>query len=167
MSPGQRPLHREPAAAEAATGMTSAEESVSKNKEGVPQWNGDPSLFQSYEEAALTWEQGVAVEKRYLCGPRLQGELQGPAKRLVIGKSPSWLSYNGGVAELMNHEVLEGQPRPTLDPGADRAPHEVLQKLQEAVERINARVHHPQGRNLLESPAEPVESAATVCEEDE
>ena len=72
--------------------MTSAEETVPKTK-SVPQWNGDATVFQSYEEAAMTWELET--------GPRLQAELQGPAKRLVAGKPPSWLSFNGGVAELL------------------------------------------------------------------
>ena len=93
--------------------MTSAEETVPKTKEGVPQWNGDPTLFQSYEEAAMTWEQGIAMEKRYLCDPRLQAELQGPAKRLVAGKPPSWLSFNGGVAELLKF-LRAGLGRPLI-----------------------------------------------------
>eukprot|EP00439_Symbiodinium_sp_Y106_P000321 s5476_g1.t1 len=76
---------------------------ASKTKEGVPMWNGDPSLYQDFEEAALLWVQSVAVQKRYLCGPRLAAELGGAAKRLVVGKRADWLSHNDGVNVLLQH----------------------------------------------------------------
>ena len=50
----------------------------------------------------MQWEQSVAVHKRYLCGPRLQGELGGTAKKYVHGKRADWISWNGGV-ELLSH----------------------------------------------------------------
>ncbi|CAE7708262.1 unnamed protein product [Symbiodinium sp. CCMP2456] len=75
----------------------------SKTKDGVPTWNGEAASFQDYEESALLWEQSVAVQKRYLCGPRLAAELGGAAKRLVVGKRANWLSHNNGVADLLNH----------------------------------------------------------------
>ena len=83
------------------SGTASSMTSVQRSKEGVPQWNGDPAAFQEYEEQAFLYEQGVAFHKRYLCGPKLVSELQGAAKRLVLGKSPDWVSYSGGVNELM------------------------------------------------------------------
>ncbi|CAE7480578.1 GIP [Symbiodinium sp. CCMP2592] len=58
---------------------------------------------EDYEEAALLWEQSVAVQKRYLCGPRLAAELGGAAKRLVVGKRADWLSHNDGVTVLLQH----------------------------------------------------------------
>ena len=43
--------------------MTS--DGVARSKDGVPQWNGDPSLFQAYEEESLLWVETQA----YLVGP--------------------------------------------------------------------------------------------------
>ena len=37
-----------------------------------------------------------------MVAPRLISELQGPAKRLVIGKKPDWVSFPGGVRVLLN-----------------------------------------------------------------
>ena len=72
-------------------------------REGVPSWDGNPGSFQEYEESSLLWEQSVAFQKRYLCGPRLAAELTGAARRLVSGRSPDWLSDNDGVKRLMAH----------------------------------------------------------------
>ena len=49
------------------------------------------------------FEQSTPYYKRYLCGPKLQGGLTGSAKRLVIGQSAEWLSFNGGVQHLLSH----------------------------------------------------------------
>ena len=49
------------------------------------------------------YEQSVAREKRYLSGPKILAELTGSARRLVAGKTATWLSYNGGVRELLRH----------------------------------------------------------------
>ena len=76
---------------------------LARNKEGVPIWDGEAGTFNDFEEASLMWEQSVAYQKRYLCGPRIQAELTGAARRLVAGKSPTWLSHSGGVRELMRH----------------------------------------------------------------
>ena len=75
---------------------------MTKSKDGVPQWSGEPSTFTEYEEQCLLYEQSVPYHKRYMVGPRLIGELQGPAKRLVLGKRPDWVSYPGGIQELLN-----------------------------------------------------------------
>ena len=72
-------------------------------KDGVPSWDGNPTSYQEYEESALLWEQSVAMQKRYLCGPRLAAELTGAAKRLVAGRHPEWLSHNDGVRRLTEH----------------------------------------------------------------
>ena len=76
---------------------------VARSKDGVPTWDGEAGSFNDFEEAALMWEQSIAVHKRYLCGPRLQAELTGSARRLVAGKPPAWVSHNQGVRELMHH----------------------------------------------------------------
>ena len=78
-------------------------EGISRSRDGVPQWSGDSRTFQEYEEACLQWEQSIAVHKRYLCGPRLQGELGGTAKKYGHGKRADWISWNGGVEHLLAH----------------------------------------------------------------
>ena len=61
---------------------------------------------------SLQWEQGIPTHKRYLCGPRLLGELTGIARKYVVGKRPDWLSYNGGVEHLLGHLRLSlGRPQ--------------------------------------------------------
>ena len=60
--------------------MTSFEGKVEKSRDGVPAWNGEAGTFQSYEEAALQWEQGIQWGKRYLCGPRLISGIDGNGK---------------------------------------------------------------------------------------
>jgi len=70
---------------------------ISRSKDGVPQWSGDAASYQEYEKQALQWEQSIAHGKRYLCGPRMIQEMSGTARKLVTGKRPDWLSFNGGV----------------------------------------------------------------------
>ncbi|CAE7909697.1 hypothetical protein AK812_SmicGene10805 [Symbiodinium microadriaticum] len=79
--------------------MTS--DAVPKNKDGTPQWSGDPALFQLYEEECLLWVETQSYHKRHMCVPKLKAELSGPAKRLVLGQSPSWGAHATGVQELM------------------------------------------------------------------
>ena len=74
-----------------------------RSKEGVPTWDGSANTFQAYEEQVLVWEQGIKYENRYLCGPRLAGELTGAAQRMIVGKPPTWVSFNGGVSVFLQH----------------------------------------------------------------
>ena len=76
---------------------------ITRTKDGVPQWSGEARSFQEYEELCLQWEQGISHHKRDLCGPRLLAELYGTARKYVVGKKATWLSFNGGVAYLMNY----------------------------------------------------------------
>ena len=69
----------------------------------IPTWDGSADSFQAYCEAALLFEQTTKFQDRYLAGPRLVGELQGAAKRLIVGQKPDWVSYNGGVEHLLQH----------------------------------------------------------------
>eukprot|EP00435_Cladocopium_sp_Y103_P016140 s1467_g4.t1 len=85
---------------------------VQRSKDGVPMWSGESSLFEEYVEACLLYEQTVVKEKRYLCGPRVAAELQGPARRVLIGKPADWLSHEGGVRKLIAALRNErGQPK--------------------------------------------------------
>lgn len=87
---------------------------VERNKEGVPVWDGDPTTFTEYSEMAGHWEQSVQYQKRYLCGPKLQAELTGSAKRFVMAMPPGWISHDGGVTRLLNHlRAHLGQPQLT------------------------------------------------------
>ena len=72
-------------------------------KAKIPTWDGASESFQAYQEAARLFEQTVEYKKRYLCGPQLQGALEGAAKRFVVGKPPAWLSFDGGVECLLDH----------------------------------------------------------------
>ncbi|CAE7481400.1 unnamed protein product [Symbiodinium necroappetens] len=74
-----------------------------RSKEGIPTWDGNANTFQAYEEQVLVWEQGIKHENRYLCGPRLAGELSGAAQRMIVGKPATWVSFNGGVAVFLQH----------------------------------------------------------------
>ena len=92
--------------------MTSSGEVTARSKDGVPQWDGNSSTFQRYEEEALLWQQGIAYHKRYMAAPRLVAELQGAAKRMVVGKAPDWVSFSGGVEILMEHlRICLGRPQ--------------------------------------------------------
>ena len=44
-----------------------------------------------------------AVPEEVLVCPKLINELGGTAKRLVTGKRPDWVSFNGGVKKLLDH----------------------------------------------------------------
>ncbi|CAE7474699.1 unnamed protein product, partial [Symbiodinium sp. KB8] len=47
-----------------------------------------------------------------MAGPRLVSELQGAAKRMVVGKAPDWVSFNGGVEVLMQQlRTCLGRPQ--------------------------------------------------------
>ena len=86
--------------------MTSGAEQpngLSKGREGVPSWDGTPSSFQAFAESAELFEQSTPFHKRYLCGPRLQAELTGAARRHVVGQRADWLSHNQGVHTLLQH----------------------------------------------------------------
>ena len=84
-----------------------------RSRDGIPQWDGDSTTFQDFEEQSLQWEQSVPYHKRYLCGPKLVGELSGVARKHVMGKKPAWLSYDGGVEHLMQH-LRSCLGRPTI-----------------------------------------------------
>ncbi|CAE7653012.1 unnamed protein product [Symbiodinium sp. CCMP2592] len=72
-------------------------------KAKIPTWDGASETFQTYQESARLFEQTVEYKKRHLCGPQLQGALEGAAKRFVVGKPPDWLSFPGGVESLLEH----------------------------------------------------------------
>ena len=85
---------------------------VSKFKDGVPQWDGAQADFQEYYEMCQLWEASTPWHKRYLNGPRLASELQGSARRLILGKPANWLSEHGGTEVLLEHlRIGLGKPQ--------------------------------------------------------
>ena len=76
---------------------------VERSKEGVPIWDGDAATYQEYAEMAALWEQSIPYHKRYLAGPKLVNELTGTARRFVLAKEPTWVSFDGGVQVLLDH----------------------------------------------------------------
>ena len=72
------------------SGGGSSDGGITRNRDGVPQWGGDPATFHIYEEEAYLWEQTVAWHKRHACAPKLKAELQGTAKRLILGQPADW-----------------------------------------------------------------------------
>ncbi|CAE7735180.1 RE1, partial [Symbiodinium sp. CCMP2456] len=74
-----------------------------KGRDGVPAWDGSADTFQSYCESAQLYEQATPYHKRYLVAPRLLSELQGSARRLVVGQPADWVSFAGGVDHLLSH----------------------------------------------------------------
>ena len=75
----------------------------SRNKDGTPRWNGEPSAFQQYEEERLLWVETQPYHKRHMCVPKLKAELTGPAKRLILGQDASWgpCDWSSGVDGLL------------------------------------------------------------------
>ena len=78
-------------------------EDTGGRQQKIPSWDGSSESFQEYCEAAMLYEQTTKIQDRYLAAPRLIGGLQGAAKRLIVGQRPDWVSYNGGVAHLLDH----------------------------------------------------------------
>ena len=75
---------------------------IARSKEGVPQWDGSSQDFQEYEETCLLWEASTPYHKRYLNGAKLANELQGSARKLILGKPVGWLSHPEGVRILLD-----------------------------------------------------------------
>ena len=81
---------------------------VSKGKDGIPGWDGNPSTWSEYKSAAFLYEDTVKWENRYLCGPRLAAELSGAAKAAIGNKKRGWLSRSDGVEKF----IASGMPWP-------------------------------------------------------
>ena len=81
VDPGQRTTSAWPLMATSVAG-----DAIPRSKEGVPQWDGNSVTFTRYKEEALLWQEGVPWHKRYTCGPKLMAELQGSARRHILGQ---------------------------------------------------------------------------------
>ena len=76
--------------------------SVSRNREGVPGWNGDPSSWLEFKQAARLFVASTKYENRYTCGPKIAAELTGAAKTAITGKRSTWLSEPQGAERLLD-----------------------------------------------------------------
>ena len=85
---------------------------ISRSKDGIPQWGGDPATFSAYEEESFLWEQTQPWHKRHMCAPKLKAELSGAARRLILGQAADWGAHPDGVSELMKFlRARLGQPQ--------------------------------------------------------
>ena len=84
---------------------------VTRNKEGVPSWSGEPSSWTEYKTAARLYVASTKHELRYTCGPRLAAELGGAAKTAIQGQKSTWLSEPNGAEKLLRHlQTAIGEP---------------------------------------------------------
>ena len=74
---------------------------MSRNREGVPGWNGDPSSWLEFKQAARLFVASTKYENRYTCGPKIAAELTGAAKTAITGKRSTWLSEPQGAERLL------------------------------------------------------------------
>ena len=86
---------------------------VTKGKDNIPSWDGNPASWTEYRKAAYLYEETVKWENRYLCGPRLAAELSGAAKAAISNKKRGWLSREDGVEKLMKC-LKEAMSEPAL-----------------------------------------------------
>ena len=113
---------------------------ISQSRDGIPGWNGDPSLFTEFEEECLIWVQSVPWHKRQLCGPKLIQELTGPERETGVGTGsrldgPS--SGRGGPHETP--KVMLGKAFTARAVGLLAA---ILSQHEAAVTREHGRLHH-------------------------
>ena len=76
---------------------------VTRNKDGVPGWGGEPSSWNEYKAAARLYVASTKFELRYTCGPRLAAELTGAARTAIQGQRSTWLSSASGAEVLLRH----------------------------------------------------------------
>ena len=86
---------------------------MTKGKDNIPSWDGNPASWTEYRKAAYLYEETVKWENRYLCGPRLAAELSGAAKAAISNKKRGWLSREDGVEKLMKC-LKEAMSEPAL-----------------------------------------------------
>ena len=85
--------------------------SLTRTKDGVPGWNGDPSTWLEFKQAARLYVASTKIESRYTCGPKVAAELSGAAKTAIMGKKSHWLSEASGVETLLKHlQETIGEP---------------------------------------------------------
>ena len=86
---------------------------VTKGKDNIPSWDGNPASWTEYRKAAYLYEETVKWENRYLCGPWLAAELSGAAKAAISNKKRGWLSRRRNREA---HEMFERSDVGTRSP---------------------------------------------------
>lgn len=76
---------------------------ITRTKDGVPGWNGDPATWLEFKQAARLYVASTKFEARYTCGPKIAAELTGAARTAIMGKKSSWLSEEQGTETLLQH----------------------------------------------------------------
>ncbi|CAK9032723.1 Retrovirus-related Pol polyprotein from transposon TNT 1-94 [Durusdinium trenchii] len=84
---------------------------ITRTKDGVPGWNGDPATWLEFKQAARLYVASTKFEARYTCGPKIAAELTGAARTAIMGKKSSWLSEEQGTETLLQHlQKTIGEP---------------------------------------------------------
>lgn len=84
---------------------------VTRTRDGVPGWSGDPSTWLEFKQAARLYVASTKVENRYTCGPKIAAELTGAAKTAITGKRSTWLSDASGAETLLQYlQSTIGEP---------------------------------------------------------
>lgn len=84
---------------------------VTRTRDGVPGWSGDPSTWLEFKQAARLYVASTKVENRYTCGPKIAAELTGAAKTAITGKKSTWLSDASGAETLLQYlQSTIGEP---------------------------------------------------------
>ena len=84
---------------------------VTRTRDGVPGWSGDPSTWLAFKQSAKLFVASTKYENRYTCGPKIAAELTGAAKTAITGKKSSWLSDESGAEKLLNYlQTTIGEP---------------------------------------------------------
>ena len=78
----------------------------------VPSWNGDPSLFLTFETACRWYEKTLKEGERRGAAARVWSKLSGPARSVVRRLSPDEFDVPGGLEKLL--AVLRASPLQTL-----------------------------------------------------
>ena len=103
---------------------------------------GRPSRSQSMRSNVCCMSKAWNTTNGTWWAPRLISELQGPAKRLVIGKKPDWVSFPGGVQVLLN-TLRASLGKPQVSEMADYLTkyfHQTRRKSQ----GVHVGLHHPE-----------------------
>ena len=72
-----------------------------KTDKNIPTWDGNPAGWDTYLRRASLYIEGTEWHKRYLCGPRLEGNLRMSAESACVGKRPGWLGDHSGGWRLL------------------------------------------------------------------
>ena len=86
---------------------------VTRNREGVPGWEREPSSWGEYKEAATLYVASTRLELRYTNRPRLAAELTGAARTTIQGQRSTWLCSQNG-AEILLKRLEKNIAEPAL-----------------------------------------------------